>query len=281
MTIPIPNHDTLKTDSGLTDVLTKIADAVNALEGADPDTIITTRGDLIRGAASGDAERVALGATSTFLQSDGTDAVWSTILGTEVVIDSTALVGVGVNVQTVLEELDDGIADHLADTSAAHAASAISVDSTTLTGTGTDVQAVFEELDNADALLAPLADPTFTGTATADVVAVTGTLKHGTVPDGYAVKGTYVTGTIAVTVPAVTDPDVGSVDVDISSDPLTFAAAVGDSVEAIPLEAMETNARIVNAYVIGADSVRVVFASLGGDITGGAKNFSFKIVDLT
>lgn len=63
--------------------------------------------------------------------------------------DSTTLVGTGTDVQAVLEELDNGIADHLADTSAAHAASAISADSTTLVGTGTDVQAVLEELDNA------------------------------------------------------------------------------------------------------------------------------------
>jgi hypothetical protein len=37
---------------------------------------------------------------------------------------------------------------HINDTSAAHAASAISADSTTLVGTGTDVQAVLEDLDN-------------------------------------------------------------------------------------------------------------------------------------
>jgi hypothetical protein len=37
---------------------------------------------------------------------------------------------------------------HVNDTSAAHAASAVSADSTTLVGTGTDVQAVLEELDN-------------------------------------------------------------------------------------------------------------------------------------
>ena len=37
---------------------------------------------------------------------------------------------------------------HVNDTSAAHAASAISADSTTLVGVGTDVQAVLEELDN-------------------------------------------------------------------------------------------------------------------------------------
>jgi hypothetical protein len=62
--------------------------------------------------------------------------------------DSTTLVGTGTDVQAVLEELDNGIADHLADSSAAHAASAISASSATLSGTGTDVQAVLEELDN-------------------------------------------------------------------------------------------------------------------------------------
>lgn len=41
------------------------------------------------------------------------------------------------------------LTNHLNDTSAAHAASAISADSTTLVGTGTDVQAVLEELDNS------------------------------------------------------------------------------------------------------------------------------------
>jgi hypothetical protein len=40
------------------------------------------------------------------------------------------------------------VANHTGDTSAAHAASAVSADSTTLVGTGTDVQAVLEELDN-------------------------------------------------------------------------------------------------------------------------------------
>lgn len=42
--------------------------------------ILTTRGDLVRGGASGVAERVALGASGTTLQSDGTDAVWSAAL---------------------------------------------------------------------------------------------------------------------------------------------------------------------------------------------------------
>jgi hypothetical protein len=93
---------------------------------------------------------------------------------------STTLSGTGADVQAVFEEIDnllddhsarhenggadelslaglDGtsveLAAHIADTTAAHAASAISVSSTTLMGTGTDVQAVFEELDNSiDAL---------------------------------------------------------------------------------------------------------------------------------
>jgi len=89
-----------------------------------------------------------------------------------------------------------------------------------------------------------------------------------------------LSSTVAVTVPAITDPDIASVDVDISS-ALTMVSAVGDAVLAIPQEAMETNCRIQNAYVINADSVRVVFGSLGGNVTGGAKNFKFLVTDLT
>jgi len=58
--------------------------------------------------------------------------------------DSTTLVGTGTDVQAVLEELDNGIADHLADTSAAHAASAISF-SPTGSIAATDVQAAIAE----------------------------------------------------------------------------------------------------------------------------------------
>jgi hypothetical protein len=59
--------------------------------------------------------------------------------------DSTTLVGTGTDVQAVLEELDNGVADHLADTSAAHAASAISF-SPTGTVASTDVQAAIAEV---------------------------------------------------------------------------------------------------------------------------------------
>jgi len=51
--------------------------------------------------------------------------------------------------QADLDTDEAGLAAHIADATAAHAASAISVSSSTLAGTGTDVQAVFEELDNS------------------------------------------------------------------------------------------------------------------------------------
>lgn len=84
---------------------------------------------------------------------------------------------------------------------------------------------------------------------------------------------------IAVAVPAIVDPDIGSVDVDVSA--MTMAPAVGDEVVAIPQEAMEATCRVLNAYVIAANSVRVVFGSLGGNVVGGNKNFKFLVTDLT
>lgn len=92
--------------------------------------------------------------------------------------DSTTLVGVGTDVQAVLEELDNGIADHLADTSAAHAASAISADSTTLVGTATDVQGVLEELDNG--IADHLADTSAAHAASAISIADSGNYFTGT-----------------------------------------------------------------------------------------------------
>jgi hypothetical protein len=63
---------------------------------------------------------------------------------------------------------------HLDDTSAAHAASAISADSTTLVGTGTTVQAVFEELDNG--IADHLADTSAAHAASAISFSPTGTI---------------------------------------------------------------------------------------------------------
>ena len=93
---------------------------------------------------------------------------------TAISADSTTLVGTGTDVQAVLEELDNGIADHLADTSAAHAASAVSADSTTLVGVGTDVQAVLEELDNG--IADHLADTAGAHAASAISFSPTGTI---------------------------------------------------------------------------------------------------------
>lgn len=42
--------------------------------------VITTRGDIIRGDSSGDAERLAIGAAGTALCSDGTDAAWDGVI---------------------------------------------------------------------------------------------------------------------------------------------------------------------------------------------------------
>jgi hypothetical protein len=68
---------------------------------------------------------------------------------------------------------------HVNDTSAAHAASAISVSSTTLVGTGTDVQAVFEELDNG--IADHLADTADAHAATAITFTPDGSISATTV----------------------------------------------------------------------------------------------------
>lgn len=72
-----------------------------------------------------------------------------------------------------------GLATHLADTTDAHDASAISADSTTLVGTGTDVQAVLEELDNG--IADHLADTTAAHAATAISFTPAGTIAATTV----------------------------------------------------------------------------------------------------
>ena len=81
--------------------------------------------------------------------------------------DSTTLVGVGTTVQAVLEELDNGIADHLADTTAAHAASAISF---TPNGSiaATDVQAAIQEVRDEAAGATDLAWNAATSTVTSN-----------------------------------------------------------------------------------------------------------------
>jgi hypothetical protein len=82
-----------------------------------------------------------------------------------------------------------------------------------------------------------------------------------------------------VAVPSITDPDIAKVDVDVSA--MTFAPAVGDSVIAIPLEALPTNCRLGGAWVSATDTVTITFGSEGGNVTGANKNFKFLFDDLT
>lgn len=113
-------------------------------------------------------------------------------------------------------------------------------------------------------------------------VQMTGPVKIGTAADAFAVKGRYLTSAVAVDVPSITDPDIAKVDVDISSaGSLVFAAALGDAVYAVPQGTIVANARLQNSYVIGADSIRMVFGSEGGNVTGEANSFKFLIEDLT
>ena len=122
---------------------------------------------------------------------------------------------------------------------------------------------------------------TVAGTSTGNVV-IPRTFAQGTdATDRVAIKGMYMSpANVNVTVPAITDPDIAKVDVDVSG-AFSMQPAVGDAVIAIPTEAMEANARILNAYVTATDTITVVFGSEGGNVTGGAKTFKFMVFDLT
>lgn len=120
------------------------------------------------------------------------------------------------------------------------------------------------------------------GDASSDTVTNVGTLASGqNSTDRVTVKGVYMSpANVAVTVPAITDPDIAKVDVNVAS-AFSMQPAVGDAVIAIPQEAMEANARILNCYVTATDHITVVFGSEGGNVTGGSKNFKFLVIDLT
>lgn len=98
--------------------------------------------------------------------------------------------------------------------------------------------------------------------------------------EGMEIKAVIDSGTISVTIPSIGTQGYGGT-VAQSLSALTFACAVGDSVEAIPLEALPTNCVVTNAYVTATDTVTVVFQAVGGTVTGAAKNFKFLIRDLT
>ncbi len=143
----VPNTVTLTAGNGLAgggDLSANRSFAVNV-----DDSSIEINSDTLRVKAGGVTAAMVASDVATQAELDAhVNDTSAAHAASAVSADSTTLVGTGTDVQAVLEELDNGIADHLADTSAAHAASAISVSSTTLSGTGTDAQAVFEEIDN-------------------------------------------------------------------------------------------------------------------------------------
>lgn len=122
---------------------------------------------------------------------------------------------------------------------------------------------------------------TLAGTSTGNVV-VPRTFVQGTdATDRVAIKGIYMTpADVSVTVPSITDPDIASVDVDVSA-ALSMQPAVGDVVIAIPTAALPTNCRLQEAYVTATDTIRVVYGSEGGNVTGAGTNHKFLIIDLT
>ena len=112
----------------------------------------------------------------------------------------------------------------------------------------------------------------------------TGGIKSGSsTADQVAVKGIYMNGTsVAVAVPTIADAEIDEVAVDVSS-AFTFQPAVGDSVIAIPQEALPTDCILCGAYVSATDTITVSFAAKegGSGVTGANKNFKFLVLDLT
>lgn len=111
---------------------------------------------------------------------------------------------------------------------------------------------------------------------------ISGTLTQGSdTTDRVAVKGIYYSpAVVSVTVPSITDPDIARVQVDVSG-AFSMQPAVGDAVIAIPAEALPTNCRLQGAFVYQTDGVEICFGSEGGNVTGGAKNFRFLVIDVT
>lgn len=146
------------------------ADAQRATLVAQKD-VITTRGDSVRGDATGAAERLALGASGEYKRSDGTDEAWSAIVA----------------------------ADLPAATDSAQGALETATAAEMVTGTATDKIVTPGRLENH--LLVPACVFTFTGVATPVVTFIGGVLGAPTVAQ--TSSGVY-TVTLAANMAATT-----------------------------------------------------------------------------
>lgn len=128
---------------------------------------------------------------------------------------------------------------HTGDTSAAHAASAISADSTTLVGVGTDVQAVLEELDNG--IADHLADASAAHAASAISFTPTGTIAATDVQAAIAEVASEASG--------YTDEQaqdaVGAIIADTATIDLTYTDAT-PQLKADVIDDSITNAKLAN-----------------------------------
>jgi hypothetical protein len=97
--------------------------------------------------------------------------------------------------------------------------------------------------------------------------------------DRAEILGLHLSEVVAVAVPSITDPDIAKVDVTVT-DNFDVSVKVGDVVQAIPQEALPTNARLQSAYVSADNTVTLVFGSEGGNVTGANKNFKFLVTKL-
>jgi hypothetical protein len=177
------------------------------------------------------------------------------------------LVGTGTDVQAVLEELDNGIADHLADTTDAHDASAVSF-SAVGTIAGTDVQTAVAEVAS-DAATALSAHVTARATkvrqnTTAGIYTITGT-SYVDVDAGLDLVIPAAAGDlIEVGLVCKPNPENARLFLDFASivagSPVTYWSGAGSTGE---------GAWTVHETIINAITGSIPRAAVSGDIAGG------------